>query len=143
MDPDQSSALRVDGFSGWMRDAISEAGLPLDCKPDGLRKAAGRLLAEAGAMAKMITLILGHTTHAGAERRIEEADQASRAADAVINLEGHKASKFSQTAFPVWENTTRSRHLHSSPNSGVELESFRVALCLAARDMHLCPSKGV
>ena len=25
-------SFTVDGFSGWMRDAISEAGLPLDCK---------------------------------------------------------------------------------------------------------------
>jgi enterobacteria phage integrase len=52
----------VDGFSGWMRDAISEAGLPLDCKPHGLRKAAGRLLAEAGATAKMIIAILMRAT---------------------------------------------------------------------------------
>ena len=66
----------VDGFSGWMRDAISEAGLPLDCKPHGLRKAAGRLLAEAGATAKMIMSVLGHTTLAEAERYTEEADQA-------------------------------------------------------------------
>ena len=58
----------VDGFSGWMRDAISEAGLPLDCRPHGLRKAAGRLLAEAGATAKMIMSVLGHNTLAEAER---------------------------------------------------------------------------
>jgi hypothetical protein len=36
------TSFTVDGFSGWMRGAISEAGLPLDCKPLGLRKAAGR-----------------------------------------------------------------------------------------------------
>ena len=30
----------VDGFSGFMRDAIRAAGLPLDCQPHGLRKAA-------------------------------------------------------------------------------------------------------
>ena len=68
----------VDGFSGWMRDAISEAGLPLDCKPDGLRKAAGRLLAEA-------------------ERYTEEADQAALAEHAVIKLEGHNANRSPQT----------------------------------------------
>ena len=88
----------VDGFSGWMRDAISGAGLPLDCKPHGLCKAAGRLLAEAGATAKMIMAILGHTTLAEAERYTEEADQAGLAEDAVIRLEGHKANRFSQTA---------------------------------------------
>jgi enterobacteria phage integrase len=78
-------SFTVDGFSGWMRDAISEAGLPLDCKPHGLRKAAGRLLAEAGATAKMIMSILGHTTLAEAERYTEEADQAGPRA-AVVPL---------------------------------------------------------
>ncbi len=88
----------VDGFSGWMRDAISEAGLPLDCKPHGLRKAAGRLLAEAGATAKMIMAILGHTTLAEAERYTEEADQAALAEHAVIKLEGHNTNRSPQTA---------------------------------------------
>lgn len=88
----------VDGFSSWMRDAIFQAGLPLDCKPHGLRKAAGRLLAEAGATAKMIMAILGHTTLAEAERYTEEADQAGLAEDAVIRLEGHKANRDAQTA---------------------------------------------
>ena len=36
----------VDGFSQWMRDAITAAGLPLDCQPHGLRKATGRRLAK-------------------------------------------------------------------------------------------------
>jgi enterobacteria phage integrase len=83
----------VDGFSQWMRDAITDAGLPLDCQPHGLRKATGRRLAEAGATAKMIMAILGHTTLAEAERYTEEADQAGLAEDAVIKLEGHKANK--------------------------------------------------
>lgn len=33
----------VDGFSGFMRDAIRAAGLPLGCQPHGLRKTLGRL----------------------------------------------------------------------------------------------------
>jgi hypothetical protein len=37
----------VNGFSVFMRDAIRAAGLPLDCKPHGLRKTLGRLLADA------------------------------------------------------------------------------------------------
>jgi hypothetical protein len=45
-------AFTVDGFSQWMRDAITDARLPLDCQPHGLRKATGRRLAEAGASAK-------------------------------------------------------------------------------------------
>ncbi len=88
----------VDGFSQWMRDAITTAGLPLDCKPHGLRKAAGRMLAEAGATAKMVMSILGHTTLAEAERYTEEADQVGLAEDAVTRLEGHKANRITQTA---------------------------------------------
>jgi integrase len=87
----------VDGFSGWMRRAINEAGLPLSCQPHGLRKATGRRLAESGATAKMIMAILGHTTLSEAERYTEEADQVGLAEDAVIMLEGHKANKHAQT----------------------------------------------
>jgi integrase len=87
----------VDGFSQWMRDAITGAELPLECQPHGLRKATGRRLAEAGATAKMIMSVLGHTTLAEAERYTEEADQAGLAEDAVTKLEGHNANKFAQT----------------------------------------------
>jgi hypothetical protein len=41
----------VDGFSQWLREAITDSGLPLDCQPHGLRKTTGRRLAEAGATA--------------------------------------------------------------------------------------------
>lgn len=88
----------VHGFSGWMRDAIKEAGLADDCTPHGLRKAAGRRLAEAGATARQIMAILGHTTLSEAERYSEEADQARLAADAVAKLEGHKWNENAQTA---------------------------------------------
>ena len=88
----------VDGFSQWMRDAITDAGLALGCQPHGLRKATGRRLAEAGATAKMMMSVLGHTTLAEAERCTEEADQVGLAEDAVINLEGHKANRFTQTS---------------------------------------------
>ena len=90
----------VDGFSQWMRNAITASGLPLDAQPHGLRKATGRRLAEAGATAKMIMSVLGHTTLAEAERYTEEADQAGLAEDAVIKLEGHKANGNAQTASP-------------------------------------------
>jgi integrase len=87
----------VDGFSQWMRDAITRAGLSIDCQPHGLRKATGRRLAEAGATSKMIMSILGHTTLSEAERYTEEADQAALAEDAVIKLEGHMANRIAQT----------------------------------------------
>jgi integrase len=99
----------VDGFSQWMRDAITEAGLPLGCRPHGLRKATGRRLAEDGATAKMIMSVLGHTTLAEAERYTEEADQAGLAEDAVVKLEGHKANRFTQTTTEGLGRTSKSK----------------------------------
>ncbi len=58
----------VDGFSRFMRDAITAAGLPLDCQPHGLRKTLGRMLADAGCSAHDIMAALGHTTLAEATR---------------------------------------------------------------------------
>jgi integrase len=87
----------VDGFSQWMRDSIAAAGLPLTCQPHGLRKATGRRLAEAGATAKMIMAILGHTTLAEAERYTEEADQAGLAEAAINRLEVRKVNGNAQT----------------------------------------------
>jgi hypothetical protein len=34
-----AKSFTVDGFSQWMLDAITDAGLPLGCQPHGLRKA--------------------------------------------------------------------------------------------------------
>jgi integrase len=99
----------VDGFSQWMRDGITAAGLPLNCQPHGLRKATGRRLAEAGATAKMIMSILGHTTLAETERYTEEADQAGLAEDAVIKLEGHKANRIAQTTSAGLGNMEKSK----------------------------------
>ena len=78
----------VDGFSQFMRDAITEAGLPLDCQPHGLRKAAGRRLAEAGCSAHEIMAILGHKTLAEAERYTREANQVMLGDAAISRLEG-------------------------------------------------------
>jgi integrase-like protein len=87
----------VDGFSQWIRDAITAAGLPLDCQPHGLRKAAGRRLAEAGCTAHEIMAVLGHKTLAEAERYTREADQARLAMEAMIKLEGRSTNKIAQT----------------------------------------------
>jgi hypothetical protein len=91
-------AFTVDGFSQWMRNAITDSGLPLDCQPHGLRKATGRRLAEAGATAKMIMSVLGHITLAETERYTEVGDQASLAVVAVICLEGHNTNSFPQAS---------------------------------------------
>lgn len=88
----------IDGFSQFMRDAMTAAGLPLDCKPHGLRKTLGRLLADAGATAHDIMAALGHTTLAQAEKYTREADRRRGAKRAVIKLNDHMANRFAQTA---------------------------------------------
>ena len=88
----------VDGFSQWIRDAITAAGLPLECQPHGLRKAAGRRLAEAGCTAHEIMAVLGHKTLSEAERYTREADQARLAIEAMTKLEGRSANTNAQTA---------------------------------------------
>jgi integrase len=87
----------VDGFGQFLRGAITAAGLPLDCKPHGLRKAAGRRLAEAGCSANEIMSVLGHKTLAEAERYTREADQSKLATAAVLKLEGRNVNRVAQT----------------------------------------------
>ena len=99
----------VDGFSQWMRHAITEAGLPLECQPHGLRKAAGRRLAEAGCTVHEIMAVLGHKTLTEAERYTREADQARLATEAIIKLEGRSANRIAQTERAGLGNTTKSR----------------------------------
>lgn len=77
----------VDGFSQFLRDAIKAAGLPLDCQPHGLRKAAGRRLAEAGCTTKEIMSILGHKTMSEAQKYVDDADQARLAEAAILKLD--------------------------------------------------------
>jgi integrase len=92
----------VDGFSDWMRDAIAAAGLPLDCQPHGLRKAAGRRLAEAGCTTREIMAVLGHKSLAEAERYTRDADHEQLAAGAITKLEGGDArTKREQTPLTV------------------------------------------
>ena len=88
----------VDGFSDWIRDAITAAGLPLECQPHGLRKAAGRRLAEAGCTAHEIMAVLGHKTLAEAERYNRDADQSRLASGAIARLEKHTENRIAQTS---------------------------------------------
>jgi integrase len=88
----------VDGFSRFMRDSITAAGLPLDCQPHGLRKTLGRMLADAGVSAHDIMAALGHTTLAEAERYTREADRRRGGKRAVTKLNEHRANRTSQTA---------------------------------------------
>jgi enterobacteria phage integrase len=97
----------VDGFGQWIRDAITIAGLPLECQPHGLRKAAGRRLAEAGCTAHEIMAVLGHKTLTEAERYTREADQARLASAALAKLEGRSANIAAQTASNGLGNTSK------------------------------------
>jgi site-specific recombinase XerD len=85
-------AFTVGGFSGFMRDAINAAGLPFDCQPHGLRKAAGRRLAEAGCSSRELMAVLEHKTLSEAERYTRDADQARLASAAEARLEGRKVN---------------------------------------------------
>jgi enterobacteria phage integrase len=89
----------VDGFSGFMRDSISRAGIDdLTCQPHGLRKTLGRLMADADCSAHDIMAMLGHTTLAQAEKYTREANRRRGAKRAVAKLDEHRKNKASQTA---------------------------------------------
>ena len=83
---------------GFMRDAMTAAGLPLDCKPHGLRETLGRKLADAGVSAQDIMAALGHTTLAQAELYTKETNRRRGGQRAVTQLNDHKANILSQTA---------------------------------------------
>jgi integrase len=88
----------VDGFSGFLRDAMTAAGLPLDCKPHGLRKTLGREMADADASAHDIMAKLGHTTLKQAENYTREADRKRGSRRAGQKLAEYKKNKVAQTA---------------------------------------------
>jgi integrase len=97
----------VDSFSGFMRDAIRAAGLPLDCQPHGLRKTLGRLMADAECTAHEIMAALGHTTLAEAERYTREADRRRGGKRAVAKLDEHRRNRTPQTASERLGKTTK------------------------------------
>jgi integrase len=61
------------GFTSWFVERAEAAGLN-GRTPHGLRKAAGRRLAEAGCSSKEIAAVLGHQTLAEIERYTKDAD---------------------------------------------------------------------
>lgn len=73
------------GFTSWFVGRAEKAGLS-GLTPHGLRKAAGRRLAEAGATAKEIAAILGHSTLDEVETYTRDADQAQLADAAMSKL---------------------------------------------------------
>lgn len=89
----------IKGFGNFMRDAMNAAGLPMDCKPHGLRKTLGRRLAEAGISATWIMAILGHRTLAEAERYTRDAERTIGAWKGIEQLETvRRQNRNAQTA---------------------------------------------
>jgi integrase len=78
--------IKRPALTAFMAKAIEEAGLPDRCVPHGLRKAAMRRLAEAGATEKQIAAISGHKTLREVQRYTKAADQRRLAVDAMAKL---------------------------------------------------------
>lgn len=76
------------GFGNWFADRCKEAGLPNGCRAHGLRKAACRRLAEAGATAPMIAAISGHLSIREVQRYIAAADKRAMAKSGMALMEG-------------------------------------------------------
>ena len=76
-------------YSNWLREAITAAGVPLERKPHGLRKAASSRLAAVGCSARHIMAILGHKTLAATECYTRDADQEPLADGGIVQMEGH------------------------------------------------------
>jgi integrase len=80
------------GFGNWFRDQCNLAGLP-QCSAHGLRKAAGRRLAEAGCSGEEIKAVLGHKSLSAVAIYTRAADQerlARQALDKLIRAEGEQ-----------------------------------------------------
>lgn len=99
----------VNGFSAFMRGAMNAAGLPLDCKPHGLRKVLGRDLADAKATSHDIRAVLGHLTTAESDRYTSEADRREGGVRAIQQLDAQKANVVSQTASDKFGKKAKSK----------------------------------
>jgi integrase len=83
-------AFTVAGFSDWFRDAITAGGLPLDCKPHGLRHLAGVRMAEAGCTDEEMMAILGHRSVSSLRIYTKGAQQRRLAENAITKLEQNR-----------------------------------------------------
>jgi integrase len=94
---DSGGAFTAQSLGMWMAKNITKAGLPERCVPHGLRKAAARLLAEAGCSVKEIQAITGHASLSEIERYTRDAEQGRLAESAVARLARHRKNRNSQT----------------------------------------------
>lgn len=80
------------GFGNWFRERCNEAGLP-HCSAHGLRKAAARRLAEAGASNQEIKSVTGHKSDVEVARYTAAADQARLAEAAIGRTSGERTPR--------------------------------------------------
>ena len=80
---EHGTPFSVAGFGNWFRKQCDKAGLPPGYSAHGLRKAAGRRLAESGCTTHEIMSVLGHKSLSEAERYTRGADQRRNARAAV------------------------------------------------------------
>lgn len=90
------------GFTQWFVERAQEAGCPKGCTPHGLRKAACRRLAEAGATPHQIMMISGHQNLAEVTLYTRAADQARLAVEAMALIE--PGTEMSNPLKPVRQN---------------------------------------
>ena len=74
------------GFTNWFVECAKAAGLPANSTPHGLRKAASRRLAEAGATGHQIMSITGHKNLSEVDTYTASANQ-ERLADSALALQ--------------------------------------------------------
>ncbi|MGE0409156.1 MAG: tyrosine recombinase XerC [Amphiplicatus sp.] len=91
------------GFGNWFRDKCDAAGIAKGYSAHGLRKAAGRRLAEAGCTAHEIMAVLGHKSLSEASRYTRGADQKRNAEAALRKISGRTDAqqKVSSASAPV------------------------------------------
>jgi integrase len=97
------------GLSNYVADKIELAGLPERCVTHGIRKAAARLLAEAGCSANEIAAITGHESLEEVARYTKAAEQKRLAQSAIGRLKKQAANENSQPGAEGWENAENSR----------------------------------
>jgi integrase len=83
---EQGEARSPNALTNWIGEAADEAGLPSDSSPHGLRKAACRMLAEAGCSAHMIQAITGHKHLTEVQTYTRAVEQRHLAELAIANL---------------------------------------------------------
>jgi len=84
----QGASRSEKAFTNWLKEAATKAGLPPHRSPHGLRKAACRCLAEAGATASEIMAITGHKNLSEVQTYVDAVNNKLLAKSAITKLKG-------------------------------------------------------